>query len=99
MNQRRRERRPVLAVVALVLGVLGAACVQKDDPGVGINRVQASLVFGVKPVPVRMKRPPPRACDGVITMFGPGAAPVGPLSVKVVVATGVPVALVAIPAT
>ncbi len=49
MNQRRHERRPSAAVLAVALALIGAACVQKDDPGVGINTVQASLVFGVKP--------------------------------------------------
>jgi hypothetical protein len=77
VNQRRRERR--LAAVGVALGLIGAACVHKSDPGVGINRIQANLVFGVKPA---------EAQPGLIPIIAqPEAAPdvveAGDLEVKV----------------
>jgi hypothetical protein len=47
----RGPRRRGRATLILLIAVLGAACVRPDDPKVAVTKVEASLVFGVKPPP------------------------------------------------
>lgn len=42
--------------VALAVSVLGAACVEQDPPGVGVQKLAADIVFGVEPA---SEAPPP----------------------------------------
>lgn len=39
------------ATLLVVAAVLAGACVRPDDPGVAVTKVQANIVFGVKPPP------------------------------------------------
>ena len=45
-----------------------AGCVKQDAPGVGIQKLAADIVFGVKPAP---ETPPPNLAPGQV---GPGDA-------------------------
>jgi len=64
-----KERRLVgrLAVAGLA-AVLLAGCVKQDAPGVGIQKLAADIVFGIKPAP---ETPPPNLSPGEV---GPGDA-------------------------
>jgi hypothetical protein len=55
-------------LVAGLAALLLAGCVKQDAPGVGIQKLAADIVFGVKPAP---ETPPPNLAPGQV---GPGDA-------------------------
>ncbi|MGI8792057.1 MAG: hypothetical protein ACR2H3_02585 [Acidimicrobiales bacterium] len=54
---RSMRSRPTLLVLLLGVALVSAACVSPDAPDVGVNKVEAKLVFGVKPPDEPTKSP------------------------------------------
>jgi hypothetical protein len=67
-GRRGQERRLSRLALAGVTALLLAGCVKQDAPGVGIQKLAADIVFGVKPAP---ETPPPNLDPGQV---GPGDA-------------------------
>lgn len=49
LGARRRRHGRSLVLCAAALALMSAACVRPEDPEVAINKVEANLIFGVKP--------------------------------------------------
>jgi hypothetical protein len=49
MRSQRGRRQRMITVVMAVIALTAAGCVRQSDPKVAINKVEANLIFGVKP--------------------------------------------------
>ena len=58
-----RSRRSRSLMVAGLAALLLSGCVERDGPGVAIQKLAADIVFGVKPVP---ETPPPNLAPGQV---------------------------------
>lgn len=68
-----RHRGP--AALTLLLAVTTAACVRPDQPKVAVTKVEASLVFGVKPPPQPVAPALPQQAPATVEAPPPGAPP------------------------